>query len=156
MRCAGFEYEAKGTMAKDGTLSSPTNMGVPDRLLAGCQVREVLQRIGDRWTMLVMTLLADGPRRYSDLRRSIEGISQRMLTLTLRNLESDGLVTRTVTPTNPPRVDYEVTEAGRGLCERIALLIDWVHDNRDYIHESRERYEAAKSLATPGSVPAHQ
>ena len=131
-------------MTKDGTLRSPTNREVPDRIEAACQVRDVLQRIGDKWTLLVMALLADGPRRYSELRRAIEGISQRMLTLTLRNLESDGLVVRTVTPSTPPRVDYAVSEVGRGLCERIGALIEWANENADYIHQSRSRFEAAQ------------
>jgi DNA-binding HxlR family transcriptional regulator len=78
-------------------------------------VTGVLQRVGDKWSMLTINMLADGPKRFSELRRSIEGISQRMLTLTLRGLERDGLVTRTVTPSIPPRVDYELTEVGQSL-----------------------------------------
>ncbi len=82
-------------------------------------VRDVLSRVGDKWSVLVVTLLCGGPRRFNELRRTIEGISQRMLTLTLRGLERDGLVTRTVYPTVPPRVDYELTTMGRTLLEPV-------------------------------------
>src|SRR5271170_1581800 len=91
-------------------------------------VREVLNRVGDKWSVLIVSLLADGPKRFSDLRRSIEGISQRMLTLTLRGLERDGLVTRTVFPTIPLRVDYELTKQGLTLLEPIRALSDRADD----------------------------
>src|SRR5580692_10729336 len=94
----------------------------PDRCLA---TREVLNRVGDKWSVLIVGMLGDGPRRFNDLRRSIEGISQRMLTLTLRGLERDGLVKRTLFPTIPPRVDYELTELGRSLWEAVKPLGAW-------------------------------
>ena len=90
-----------------------------------CPVREVLNRVGDKWSILVVAVLRDGSMRFSDLRRSVDGISQRMLTLTLRGLERDGLVTRTVTPTTPPRVDYALTRLGRSLLDPIMALAEW-------------------------------
>lgn len=108
-----------------------------------CPTREVLARVGDKWSVLVVGMLRDGPLRFSELRRSIEGISQRMLTLTLRGLERDGLVTRTVTPTIPPRVDYELTRLGRTLLEPITALAQWSEANRAAIQASRNKYDAA-------------
>jgi DNA-binding HxlR family transcriptional regulator len=105
-------------------------------------VREVLNRVGDKWSVLIVSLLAGGPKRFSDLRRMIEGISQRMLTLTLKGLERDGLVTRTVYPTIPPRVEYELTELGRTLRKPIQSLAKWAQENRERIQESRNRYDA--------------
>ena len=107
-----------------------------------CPVREVLDRIGDKWSVLVVGLLGDGPRRFSELRRTIDGISQRMLTLTLRGLERDGLVTRTLYPTIPPRVDYELTSLGRTLLEPIMTLHHWAAKNRSAIQEARARFDA--------------
>ncbi len=110
-----------------------------DRCLA---VRDVLNRVGDKWSVLVVGLLGDGAKRFSELRRSIEGISQRMLTLTLRGLERDGLVTRTIFPTIPPRVDYELTAMGRTLLKPINALAEWSDENRVAIQEARSRYDA--------------
>jgi DNA-binding HxlR family transcriptional regulator len=110
-------------------------------------VREVLDRIGDKWSVLVVSLLGDGPRRFSELRRSIDGISQRMLTLTLRGLERDGLVTRTVYPTVPPRVDYELTSLGRTLLVPIMALSAWADENRRKIQEARARFDAKAARA---------
>jgi DNA-binding HxlR family transcriptional regulator len=106
-------------------------------------VRDVLDRVGDKWSVLVVGLLSGGPRRFSDLRRSIEGISQRMLTLTLRGLERDGLVSRTVYPTIPPRVEYELTHLGRTLLEPIQALAQWAGENRVRIQEARIRFDKA-------------
>lgn len=114
-----------------------------------CPVREVLSRIGDKWSVLVVAVLKDGPMRFSELRRSIDGISQRMLTMTLRGLERDGLVRRTVTPTAPPRVDYELTELGRTLLDPIMSLADWADKNRAAIQAARERYD--KQNGTPSN-----
>jgi DNA-binding HxlR family transcriptional regulator len=108
-------------------------------------VREVLNRVGDKWSVLVVGLLGDGARRFSELRRSIEGISQRMLTLTLRGLERDGLVTRTHFPTIPPRVEYRLTAMGRTLLRPIKALAAWSHQNRDAIQKARTRYDARVS-----------
>ncbi|MEU4549638.1 winged helix-turn-helix transcriptional regulator [Nonomuraea dietziae] len=108
---------------------------------ATCQLRDVLDRVGDKWSVLVMALLGGGPRRYSELQRSIEGISQRMLTLTLRSLERDGLVERTVTPTSPPRVDYALTTVGETLSVEVSSLIRWAEEHREYVATSRLRYD---------------
>jgi DNA-binding HxlR family transcriptional regulator len=107
-----------------------------------CPVREILDRIGDKWSVLVVALLGDGRKRFSELRRSIEGVSQRMLTLTLRGLERDGLVTRTVYPTVPPRVEYELTPLGRTLLDPINALEAWAKEYRQAIQEARARYDA--------------
>ena len=88
-------------------------------------ISTLLARIGDKWTVLVVNELGDGSKRFNELRRQIPSVSQRMLTLTLRNLERDGLVSRTVTPTIPPRVDYELTELGRSLLKPVNALADW-------------------------------
>jgi DNA-binding HxlR family transcriptional regulator len=101
----------------------------------------LLQRIGDKWTVLVVQTLADGPRRFNELRREIPSVSQRMLTLTLRNLERDGLVSRTVTPTIPPRVDYELTELGKSLQKPICGLANWAMDHVDEIHAAQARFD---------------
>lgn len=104
----------------------------------------LLSRIGDKWSVLIVTTLADGPRRFNELRREIPSISQRMLTLTLRNLERDGLVSRTVTPSIPPRVDYELTELGESLRKPICKLSQWALDNVGAIHEAQARFDSDK------------
>jgi DNA-binding HxlR family transcriptional regulator len=105
-------------------------------------VSEVLSRIGDKWTVLVVGVLGDGPRRFNEIRRSLGSISQRMLTLTLRGLERDGLVTRTVFPTIPPRVDYELTRLGRSLLDPVNGLGLWARRNRAAIEAARRRFDA--------------
>lgn len=102
----------------------------------------LLSRIGDKWTVLVVSTLADGPRRFNELRREIPSVSQRMLTLTLRNLERDGLVSRTVTPSIPPRVDYELTALGCSLQGPITGLTQWALDNVGAIHAAQASYDA--------------
>lgn len=114
-----------------------------------CPVREVLNRVGDKWSILVVAVLRDGRMRFNELRRSIDGISQRMLTLTLRGLERDGLVKRTVTPTTPPRVDYGLTRQGRTLLDPIMALAKWAEKNRATIQASRERFDQAVVLEVP-------
>ncbi|WP_040577198.1 helix-turn-helix domain-containing protein [Methylopila sp. M107] len=104
-------------------------------------VNSVLARVGDKWTVLVVSRLADGAKRFSELKRSINGISQRMLTLTLRGLERDGLVTRTVTPTIPPRVDYELTDLGRSLQRHAVALAGWAYANQIAIEGARRRFD---------------
>jgi DNA-binding HxlR family transcriptional regulator len=105
-------------------------------------VSAVLARVGDKWTVLVVSTLGDGPKRFNELRRALGSISQRMLTLTLRALERDGLVTRTVFPTIPPRVDYELTRLGRSLLEPVSRLGTWARMNRTAIETARRRYDA--------------
>ena len=105
-------------------------------------VSEVLSRVGDKWTVLVVQTLADGPRRFNELRREIPSVSQRMLTLTLRNPERDGLVSRTVTPSIPPRVDYELTELGQSLQKPICGLATWATENVGAIDAAQKRFDA--------------
>lgn len=105
-------------------------------------VADVLARIGDKWTVYVVRLLQDGPMRFNELRRAVGGISQRMLTLTLRGLERDGLVTRTVFPTIPPRVDYELTDLGRTLITTLGALGEWAKTNQVRVLEARRVFDA--------------
>ncbi|HET6534569.1 MAG TPA: helix-turn-helix domain-containing protein [Sphingomicrobium sp.] len=105
-------------------------------------ISTLLSRIGDKWTVLVVQTLGTGSKRFNELRREIPSVSQRMLTLTLRNLERDGLVSRTVTPTIPPRVDYELTELGQSLQKPICGLATWALDNVESIHAAREKFDA--------------
>jgi len=99
-------------------------------------VASVLARVGDKWSVLVIMLLGGGPRRFNELKRMVGGISQRMLTLTLRGLERDGLITRTVFPTIPPRVDYELTDLGRGLWKPVKALGQWAHQHQSEIESA--------------------
>lgn len=110
-------------------------------------VSDVLSRIGDKWTVLVVELLGDGPMRFSTLKRLIGNISQKMLTTTLRGLERDGFVTRTVYPTIPPRVEYELTDLGRELLVPVRRLAEWARFNIDRINAARERYDAMAEAA---------
>jgi DNA-binding HxlR family transcriptional regulator len=107
-------------------------------------ISTLLSRIGDKWTVLVVQTLGAGSKRFNELRREIPSVSQRMLTLTLRNLERDGLVSRTVTPTIPPRVDYELTELGQSLQKPICGLATWAMDNVETIHAAQARFDAAR------------
>jgi DNA-binding HxlR family transcriptional regulator len=104
-------------------------------------VRDVLNRVGDKWSVQIVALLGDGALRFSEIRRSIEGISQRMLTLTLRNLERDGLVRRTVFPEVPPRVDYELTRLGKTLLVPIQGLAEWAAEHRTSIQDARAAFD---------------
>jgi DNA-binding HxlR family transcriptional regulator len=119
-------------------------------VLAQCnQVTSILSRIGDKWSVLVVVLLGDGPLRFNELRRTINGISQRMLTLTLRGLERDGFLTRTVFSTIPPRVDYELTPLGFSLLEPVRGLGLWAIQNAAVIEESRSRFDAKTQVPKP-------
>ena len=114
----------------------------------GCRaVSEILNRVGDKWSVLIVATLADGSKRFNELRREIPSISQRMLTLTLRGLERDGLVSRTVTPTIPPRVDYELTRLGRSLQGPVMALADWAMANIDAVHASQSSFDAGHHKA---------
>lgn len=104
-------------------------------------VSDVLARVGDKWSVLVVSRLGDGPMRFNELRRSIGGISQRMLTLTLRGLERDGLLTRTAFPTIPPRVDYALTPLGRDLLNPVSALGAWAIRNQPKIARAREQFD---------------
>ena len=106
-------------------------------------VSEILQRVGDKWTVLVVGKLGGGPLRFNELRAAVGGISQKMLTTTLRGLERDGFVTRTVFPTIPPRVDYELTKLGRSLLEPVSGIGLWARQNRTAIQEARLHFDTA-------------
>jgi DNA-binding HxlR family transcriptional regulator len=106
------------------------------------RVSQVLARVGDKWSILVIGRLGDGPRRFSELKRDVDGISQRMLTLTVRGLERDGLITRTVTPSIPPRVDYALTDLGRSLLEPVNALGEWAIANRLSVDAARQAFDA--------------
>lgn len=106
-----------------------------------CHAREVLDRVGDKWSVYVIVLLGGGTRRFTELRRSIDGISQRMLTVTLRGLERDGLITRTVHPVIPPRVDYALTPLGASLLETVTALLRWSDAHTHDIQLARARYD---------------
>ena len=126
--------------AQEGTLDIPSTLHVPEDCRA---VSEILARVGDKWTVLVVGVLGNGPKRFSEIRRNLGSISQRMLTLTLRGLERDGLVTRTVYPSIPPRVDYELTKLGRSLLEPVSAMGLWARQNRATIEVARRRFDAA-------------
>src|SRR6478672_5458279 len=126
-------------------------------------VSEILSRVGDKWSVLVVKLLGDGAMRFNELRHRIGGISQKMLTTTLRGLERDGFVTRTVTPTIPPRVDYELTELGRDLLVPVKALATWARRNEIKVQAARERFDtlaagagttAQREAATTAGPPA--
>lgn len=108
-----------------------------------CPMREVLDRVGDSWSLLVIINLQERPVRFNALRRAIEGISQRMLTVTLRSLERDGLVARTVKPTTPPEVEYALTELGRSIAGPIGALGAWAAENRNRMRAARNAFDAA-------------
>ncbi|GAA1262449.1 transcriptional regulator [Planotetraspora silvatica] len=122
---------------------SPTHTDVPVtiQLKDDCPIRDVLDRVGDKWSVLIVVLLGQRTHRFSELNRAIEGISQRMLTHTLRALARDGLVGRTVHASVPPRVDYELTELGRTLLGPLTALDEWANAHRDDIRAARERHD---------------
>lgn len=132
---------------EDGTLLSPGHIEGTDpprrvETTQACAIRDLLDRLGDKWSLLVVELLGEGTRRFTELRREIDGISQRMLTLTLRRLERDGLVRRTVHPVVPPRVDYDLTPLGETLLDAVAPLVAWTRDHRAEIIAARDGYDA--------------
>jgi DNA-binding HxlR family transcriptional regulator len=104
-------------------------------------VREILDLVGDKWTLYIIATLRNGPVRFNEMRRQIDGISQRMLTINLRGLERNGVVKRTLFPTIPPRVDYELTEVGRTLLAPVMALVTWANSNRENIRGARARYD---------------
>ncbi|MGW5420368.1 winged helix-turn-helix transcriptional regulator [Streptomyces sp. NPDC003943] len=113
-----------------------------DAYLADCPARLLLDRISDKWVTLLLSALADGPHRYSDLGRKVAGVSQKMLTQTLRGLERDGLVARTVTPSVPVRVDYELTELGASLLPVVRAIKGWADTHIEEVAAAREAYDA--------------
>ncbi len=124
-------------------MTSTTEPSSPALAPGDCPVRDVLNRVGDKWSVLVLHLLSGGTLRFTELRNAIDGISQRMLTVSLRGLERDGLVTRTVHPVVPPRVDYALTALGQSLSETIANLVVWAETNRPLIEDARRNYDRA-------------
>src|SRR5512133_3381101 len=137
-----------------GTVLKPEHTRVPalppqPHLDSDCRgVASILARVGDKWSVFVIMLLGEGPRRFNENKRTIGGISQRMLTLTLRGLERDGLVTRTVFPTIPPRVDYELTDLGRGLSQPVEALGKWAFDHRVEIEGARAKFDEQNASKT--------
>lgn len=120
-----------------------------------CPVRDVLAQIGDKWSMLVLLTLDQEPEshRFSALRRAIGDISQRMLTVTLRSLERDGLISRTVYPEIPPRVEYELTELGRGLLAPVKELVGWARASKTKLERARRHYDQRRSNPAPWQTP---
>lgn len=110
--------------------------------------RSVLERIGDKWSLLLIGILEEGPRRFTELLRTVPGISRRMLTITLRALERDGLVTRTIYAEVPPRVEYAVTDLGRTLGQPVLALATWAADNQDAILANRGAFDAESTEST--------
>jgi len=117
------------------------------------RISPILSRVGDKWSMLVIMLLGEGPRRFNEIKRIVDGISQRMLTLTLKGLERDGLVTRTMFPTIPPRVDYELTDLGRSLREPVLALGGWVQSNLPEIEAAREKFDERQGAGPEFTMP---
>jgi DNA-binding HxlR family transcriptional regulator len=142
---------------QEGTLASVSHTAVtvqvpplsewlavmPPTVLGACPVRDVLDRIGDKWSVLVITLLGERPMRFMELKRSIGLVSQRMLTRTLRGLERDGLISRTVHPVVPPRVEYELTDLGSGLLHIVAQLTEWSFAHSGDVAAARKEYDLA-------------
>lgn len=131
---------------QEGTSMSPRNTQMPDECLF---VREILDRVGDKWSLCIVGALRAGPKRFNELKRAVEGISQRMLTLTLRGLERDGLIKRKMYPTIPPRVDYELTDLGQTLLEPVLALVAWAEQNKVVIQGARSNYEAMSGTSSP-------
>jgi DNA-binding HxlR family transcriptional regulator len=125
-------------LAQGGTFLKPAHLHETEDCRA---ISEMLSRIGDKWTVLVVTYLGDGSMRFSELRRRIGGISQKMLTVTLRNLERDGLLTRTIHPTSPPAVEYELTGLGRELLVPVEELANWTRANMYRIQKARGSFD---------------
>jgi DNA-binding HxlR family transcriptional regulator len=117
-----------------------------------CQVRQILDRIADKWSLLVIALLENRRLRFTELRREIDGVSQRMLTVTLRSLERDGLVKRTVHPVVPPRVEYELTPLGRTLHTTIQSLVTWTERHQEEIAAARSAYDAREARAAEATA----
>jgi DNA-binding HxlR family transcriptional regulator len=136
----------------EGTLvtTGPVDWPHPEN----CTARDVLDRVGDRWTVYVVAQLGTGTMRFTEIRRSVEGISQRMLTVTLRALERDGLVERHMYPVIPPRVDYSLTDQGRSLLDVVGALVEWSAEHTNDILAARERYDSARAVERSSSPTA--
>lgn len=119
-----------------------------------CLAREILDRIGDKWSVYVIDALAAGTRRFSELRRDVDGVSQRMLTVTLRALERDGMIVRHVYPVIPPRVEYSLTPLGRSLLAIVEALVAWSADHINDVERARDRYDTSQRAELPLSSSA--
>ncbi|MFE6862926.1 winged helix-turn-helix transcriptional regulator [Nocardia sp. NPDC057668] len=146
---------------EDGTFKSPGDCGDTDPDLYAvhwdarndCEVRQILDRVADKWSLLVIALLEERTLRFSELKYKIDGVSQRMLSRTLRQLERDGLVERTVYPTVPPRVDYALTPLGASLHTTIKALVTWTEAHQNQIAAARDNYDRQQALAESGALP---
>jgi DNA-binding HxlR family transcriptional regulator len=129
---------------------------IPDPASEDCRaLSSILARVGDKWTVLIVVLLGDGPKRFNEIKRMVGGISQRMLTFTLRGLERDGLLTRTVYPTTPQRVDYELTRLGSTLWEAVEPLSTWARAHVGEILTSRQRFDGKRPHSAASSSRIH-
>lgn len=134
-------------------MKSPGNGKLTGRFDADCAAtREILDRVGDKWSVLVVVLLDDRALRFNELKRALEGISQRVLTTTLRGLERDGLVKRTVHPTNPPQVEYALTPLGRTLQEPLSALAVWAQGHRAEVQRARDVFDRAAPSGAAGDA----
>lgn len=131
------------SQAQEGTLMKPCNLDLPSETCRS--VGDVLARVGDKWAVFIILLLREGSLRFSELQKRIGPISKKMLTLTLRGLERDGYLTRTVTPSIPPRVDYELTEMGRDVMSPLNALAAWALARREQVEAARAAYDARYS-----------
>jgi DNA-binding HxlR family transcriptional regulator len=122
------------------------------RLPDGCRARAVLERVGDKWSLYAIFALGDGVKRFTELKRSIDGVSQRMLTVTLRGLERDGIVSRTLYPVIPPRVEYALTPMGRTLLDAVGALIAWADSHLAEIEAAREEYDSRLARNLPAAT----
>ena len=129
--------------------AAPEGLAVPRPSAAECRIREILGRIGDKWSLFIIFRLGDGPQRFTTLKRAVDGISQRMLTVTLRGLERDGIVSRTMYPVMPPRVDYALTPLGHTLLDAVGALMAWVDEHLPEVDAARDAYDAR----SPGGDP---
>ena len=134
--------------------AGPSGPGGPGASMVKCRVREILGRVGDKWSLFVIFRLGDGPQRFTALKRSVEGVSQRMLTVTLRGLERDGIVSRTMYPVMPPRVDYALTPLGHTLLDAVGALMAWADEHLAEVDAARAAYDASSARAAHHATPA--
>ncbi len=116
-------------------------------VMSGCRIREILERVGEKWSLQVIFHLGAGPQRFTGLKRSIDGVSQRMLTVTLRGLERDGIVSRTMYPVIPPRVEYALTPLGATLLDAVGALVSWADAHLAEVDAARAAYDARAAAA---------
>ena len=128
---------------------------INEHLPGDCRpIAHILARVGDKWTILLLNVLGDNTMRFKDLHRAVPGISQRMLTVTVRNLERDGLIVRTIYPTIPPKVEYALSDRGRSLRCALVPVAEWVNQNRDGIEESQQRFDNSLNGNSQSPEPA--